>query len=205
MPPFDNKSNQRISKSVQWTESQQDNTRPGAQKYPANIPLVWFLLIEDFDEDREALGAPGNWSASADNVGDGTGTPVAGGGFLTADPVARYVLRDTTGHIGASEGSWVCCRPLGTDNGNVWEPVCVLPSYDRISGLATTDVAGVSFTIDNVGVISGTDPREDPSSTSEAVSIDNPFTFTIDNNGRVHAEYNITTKTWQAYQAACPA
>ena len=202
---FDKKSTERIADVVRKVENDGINnfSRPDSPVGPCR--LLWFLLIEDFDENREALGIPGNWAASADNEGDGTGTPVAGGGFLTADSVARYTVRDTTGTIGARNGSWVACQWLGTENGSVWEPVSSSGGFDRVSGQATGDVTGGSFTIDNISLIAGTDPRDDDSSSAETLSVSNPFGFTIDDNGRVHAEYSKTTKTWIAYQAACPA
>ena len=136
MPPFDAKSNKRIAQSVHWTEAQREDTRPDVQKYPANIPLVWFLLIEDFDDDGNAEAAPGSWSASADD----------GDGELTAEPVARYTVRDTTGHSGATEGSWVCCRPLGSENGMIWEPISSIASATKFAKLDADQNQGSSCT-----------------------------------------------------------
>ncbi len=76
---------------------------------------------------------------------------------------------------------------------------------DRVSGLATAAVTGGSFTIYNVKPISGSSPLDDPDSTSETLAVSNPFTFDLDDDGYVHAEWNRTTETWQAYQGACPS
>lgn len=77
--------------------------------------------------------------------------------------------------------------------------------YDRITGLTTAAVTGGNFTIDNVTVIRGANPLEDPDSTSETVAISNVFGWDADENVRVHAEWNATAEAWQAYQVKCPS
>lgn len=205
---FDDRSVRRISDVVRAVEATGIDNLPPVQKHPASSRLTWFLLVEDFDENLEADGAPGNWSASADNDGDGTGTPVEGGGFLTADPVARYTVRDTTGTIGAHNGDWVCCQWLGTENGSVWEPVAKASSFDRISGRLTAATTGSNFTIDNISVIQGKDPRDDKTSTTETVSVANTLSWSADDNATCFAQWSVSLNGgvggWEAYQVACP-
>ncbi|MFH1328083.1 MAG: hypothetical protein ABIH76_04470 [Candidatus Bathyarchaeota archaeon] len=80
--------------------------------------------------------------------------------------------------------------------------------YDRISGLATAEVTGGNFNIDNVTVIKGKNPLTDPDSISETVAVINTMAWNIDSAGRVFAQWNPTLNNgdggWQAYQAKCP-
>ena len=197
MPVFDNQSTKRIAAVVQAVEATGIDNLPPIQKDRTGSDLVWFLLIEDFDDDDNAQGSPGNWAASGDS----------GDGELTADLVARYTVRDTTGSCGATEGSWVCCRPLGTDNGSVWEPVSVLSrNYDRCRCILAETLAGTGLhTVDNVTTISGTSPLSDPDSTSESLDVYNIMDWDGDNNGIAFIEWDETNEWWHFYQVECPA
>jgi hypothetical protein len=73
-----------------------------------------------------------------------------------------------------------------------------------VMGKATAAVSGGAFTIDNIELVHGSDPRTDPTSTSETLSIANPFAFNIDDNGDVLATKKADL-TWIAIQADCPA
>lgn len=205
MPQFDNKSVARISAVVQKVENDGISNVPPKQGAFPTSGLLWFLLTEDFDENLEALGSPGNWSASEDNVGDGTGTPVTGGGFLTADPVARYTVRDTTKHSGAGEGDWVMCRWLGAEAGSVWEPISVMSGFDRCQCLLTGDLAtGTgSINVDNVHLIKGSSPLTDPESTSETLLVYNTHAWDGDNNALCDIRYNNYTDQWEFDYIPC--
>ncbi len=113
---FDDQSTKRISAVVRDVESQGVSNLPPIQKHPADGQFLWFVLVEDFDAStHEAEAEPRNWTASANS----------GAGEYRPDPAVRYTVRDTTEQSGASEGSWVLCRPIGTENGTVWEPITV--------------------------------------------------------------------------------
>jgi hypothetical protein len=73
-----------------------------------------------------------------------------------------------------------------------------------VLGKATAAVSGGSFSIDNIELVSGSDPRSSPSSTSETLSVTNPFGWNIDDNGDVLAVKK-ADGTWIATQADCPA
>ncbi len=73
-----------------------------------------------------------------------------------------------------------------------------------VLGKATAAVTGGTFTIDNIELVSGSDPRSDPTSTTETLSITNPFAMNIDDNGDVEAKKK-ASGTWYASQADCPA
>ena len=73
-----------------------------------------------------------------------------------------------------------------------------------VMGQATAAVSGGSFSIDNIELVCGSDPRSDPSSSSETLSVSNPFGWNIDNNGDVLAVKK-ANGTWIAKQADCPA
>jgi len=79
--------------------------------------------------------------------------------------------------------------------------------YDRITGLTTAAVATSddTFTIDNVAVVKGADPREDTESSSETVTVYNTHAWEADDNAKVRAEWNETTEHWEAYQVTCPS
>jgi hypothetical protein len=74
----------------------------------------------------------------------------------------------------------------------------------QVLGLATAGVSGGAFSIDNIELVCGSDPRSDPSSAAETLSVSNPFAWDIDNNGQVLAVKK-ASGTWIAVQAACPA
>ncbi len=192
---FDDQSTKRISAVVRAVEATGISNIPAIQKHPAEGEFLWFVLVEDFDSNKEANAEPRNWTASANS----------GAGEYQPDPAVRYIVRDTTGQSGASEGSWVLCRPVGSENGTVWEPVVVTTGFDRVSGNLTALTTGSSFSIDNVKPISGTSPLMDPDSTTETLAVSNVFSWTADDNALCHAEYNVTAQAWQAYQVACPA
>lgn len=88
------------------------------------------------------------------------------------------------------------------EDAGVWETEPL--KCHMIKGLATAAVTGGAFTIDGIELICGSDPRTDPSSATEAISIGNPFTWDIDNNGVVVAVKK-ANGDWIAIQAACPA
>lgn len=195
MPGFTLKSAERIAHVVRKAEAEGIDLRTLAARDRGQPGWQWFLLTDDFDADRLAPAKYGRWAAS-ENDGDGE---------LSADPIAWTYVRDTTGQSNASEGSWVMCRPIGSENGTVWEIVTSTQGFDRITGLTTAAVTGGNFNIDNVSVIRGADPREDTSSTSETVAIVNTMGWDADDDAHVFAEWNETSSTWVAYQVECPA
>lgn len=73
-----------------------------------------------------------------------------------------------------------------------------------VLGLATAGVSGGTFTIDNIELVCGSDPRTDPTDAAETLSVTNPFAWDIDDNGQVLATKK-ANGVWIAIQAACPA
>lgn len=87
-----------------------------------------------------------------------------------------------------------------------WEVVMQSVGYDRCTALAKGAITGVGTkTVDNVSVIRGTSPLSDPTSTTEELSVENPHTYDVDDNGLVRIEWNETNEVWEIYQATCPA
>ena len=72
-----------------------------------------------------------------------------------------------------------------------------------VLGLATAAVTGAAFTIDNIELVCGSDPRTDPTDATETLSVENPFGWDIDNNGQVLAVKK-ANGDWIAKQAECP-
>lgn len=98
--------------------------------------------------------------------------------------------------------SWLIVESSG---GSSWHAVRVF-GYDRIKGqlvgaMATTDT---TWTIDNIEVLSGADPRTDSTSTSEAITISNSdHSMEGDDNGIGRAEWNPAQNRWEFYQVTC--
>lgn len=73
-----------------------------------------------------------------------------------------------------------------------------------VMGQATAAVSGASFSIDNIELVCGSDPRSNPASTTETLSVQNPFAWDIDNNGDVLAVKK-ADGNWIAIQVDCPS
>ncbi len=106
-----------------------------------------------------------------------------------ADLVADQVLLSSS----ASGRVPIIWKPSGT--GQKW---CVVAlgagggAGDLVVGQATTSVSsGTStFAIDNIRCIEGTDPRTDPESASETLSVKNTLGLALENNQLVYARRN---------------
>lgn len=117
--------------------------------------------------------------------------PELSSGNITVYNVAKIVLANTA----VAEFRW-------NREEQQWETeplVC-----HQVLGLATAAVTGGTFNIDNIELVCGSDPRSDPTSSSETLSVANPFAWDIDDNGQVLAVKK-ASGTWIAVQAACPA
>jgi hypothetical protein len=117
--------------------------------------------------------------------------PELSSGNITVYNVAKVALPNTT----VAEFRW-------NREEQQWETeplVC-----HEVLGLATAAVTGGTFSIDNIELVCGSDPRSDPTSSSETLSVANPFAWDIDDNGQVLAVKK-ASGTWIAVQAACPA
>jgi hypothetical protein len=90
-----------------------------------------------------------------------------------------------------------------------WIASITNPGFDRITGLTTAAVTGGNFYIDNVKVIKGANPLDDPESTSETVAIVNTMAWDADDNAPCFAQWNQSLSSgdgaWEAYQVKCPA
>jgi hypothetical protein len=117
--------------------------------------------------------------------------PELSGGNITVYNAAKIPLANSSTH----EFRW----NEETDHWETEPLVCHM-----VMGQATAGVTGGSFTIDNISLVCGSDPRSDPSSSSETLSVSNPFAWDIDNNGDVLAVKK-ADGTWIATQADCPA
>lgn len=75
-------------------------------------------------------------------------------------------------------------------------------SFDRITGLTTAAVTegNTTITIDNIKVLSGADPRDDPTSSIETLIGTKPSSWTADADKKAWLEWNKTDETWDAYQ-----
>ncbi len=109
MPIFDDDATERIRNVVRRIEADYaDNTPADSQNF-GDQPLQWVKLTSDINSTTHlASGNPGRWTA-------------AGNGFLAPDTNTTRIIRDTTNASTATNSNWVLCRPIGSDNGTVWE------------------------------------------------------------------------------------
>lgn len=117
--------------------------------------------------------------------------PVLTGGELTIQNAAKIPIANGA----AAEFRW-------NEDDQQWETEPL--ACHQVLGKATAAVSGSTFSIDNIELVCGSDPRTDPSSASETLSVANPFAWNIDDNGDVLAVKK-ADGTWIAVQADCPA
>jgi hypothetical protein len=153
------------------------------------VPKKYYIRVRG---DTTATVSANTTSFDVDTVellqGD---MPALTGGELTIQNAAKIPLANGA----TAEFRW-------NEDDEQWETeplVC-----HQVLGKATAAVSGGSFTIDNIELVCGSDPRSDPSSSSETLSISNPFAWNIDDNGDVLAVKK-ANGTWIATQADCPA
>jgi hypothetical protein len=80
--------------------------------------------------------------------------------------------------------------------------------FDRIKGtlVGAMETTDATHTIDNIEVLSGTDPRTDSTSASEAITVSNAdHSWEGDDNAVGRAEWNPVQERWEFYQVTCPA
>jgi hypothetical protein len=83
-----------------------------------------------------------------------------------------------------------------------WETEPIAPH--TVLGMATAAVSGGStFNIDNIQLVHGSDPRSNPASSSETLTVINQFGWTLDDNATVLAT-KLAGGGWIAIQADCP-
>ncbi len=107
----------------------------------------------------------------------------------------------------ASTGFPIIWKEIGTGTGK-WAVVSLaapIKSFNVIHALAKGAVTDTdaTFTVDNIVLRNGVDPREDPGDSAEELEVDNDFGFTIDDNGLIRAE-QADDGTWECTQAKCP-
>jgi len=115
MPMLDNASIERIRRSVQITEQRFEDSTTPEDTTGNEQELAWFVLQECLTADNNyaANAAPCIWDATAND----------GNGEMSDDEDANNVqtIVDASRVSGATVGDRVLCRPLGTQNGMVWE------------------------------------------------------------------------------------
>ncbi len=95
--------------------------------------------------------------------------------------------------------------------GIVWAVVRVgntAGEYDRCKGLlkGALDSGDSTTTVDNVTVIRGTSPLDDPTDTTEELTVSNAdHEWDGDDNAVCRFEWNQTAERWEFYQITCPA
>ena len=130
---------------------------------PYALPM-WYQLTEDLGHTiaHEASANPGQWDASGNS----------GAGSLSVDTSTTLTVTDTLGTRTGGNGCWARCRPVGADNGTVWEIVYLESPRLRFfsgtlpSALASTDASKASVTL--AAIDGGPDP-------SGSQTVYNPF------------------------------
>jgi len=97
-------------------------------------------------------------------------------------------------------------RVSGSDE--FWVPI-VYQTFDRCTakiddagGMETTDS---TIAVDNVAVIRGVSPLDDPTDTSEELTVYNVHAWEADDDADCRIEWNQTTEHWEIYNVTCPA
>ena len=110
--------------------------------------------------------------------------------FTMAKGKPGFVIAGTAG----SSAVWVISDPAKSE-------------FIRIKGQVVGAIAGTStFTIDNIGVMQGADPRTDPTSSSETVTVQNRLSEHCDDNAYCEAVYDRSTDQWVSnhLDSICP-
>jgi hypothetical protein len=106
----------------------------------------------------------------------------------------------------ASTGFPIIWKETGT-GADKWAVVSLTKknTINVIHGQAVGAMSGSgAHDLDNIEVMNGSDPREDPEDTAETVEVLNPFEYTADDNGLVRAE-QADNGDWIVTDAKCPA
>lgn len=122
---------------------------------------------------------------------------------LSTDTLEVWSFQE--GHKAASGTQGYC---IFMPDARRWEVVSLLGSFGRIKGtlVGAMTSGDATHTIDNIVVLSGADPRTDPTSTTEAVTVNNTdHTMAGDDNAYARAEWNPASERWEFYQVTCPA
>lgn len=112
------------------------------------------------------------------------GTSASGTQMLWLEPTAE-----------AESIGWAIVN-VGSGGGGM--SICKCQAKGAITGTGTK-------TVDNVTVVQGTSPLDDPSDTAEELSVSNPLAFDFDDNAILFIHYNETAEVWEIYQGECPA
>lgn len=93
------------------------------------------------------------------------------------------------------------------ENGRVLVVGIFGEGFDMIEGqLKTAMTSGdVTHTMDNIIVYSGADPRTDPTSSTEEITITNTFGWDADDDAIAQAKWDRTNSVWKLTQVECPA
>ncbi|MGA2035885.1 MAG: hypothetical protein ABSG68_26860 [Thermoguttaceae bacterium] len=124
----------RISAAVRGYETRLQDQQPIQNGYVESQPLRWMVLTADLPAattttiagtsititvpagptvDAPANANPADWQAYGNS----------GAGGYVVDTATDYFVAETTGKRSYSQGEWVLCRPMGSGNGFIWEPL----------------------------------------------------------------------------------
>ncbi len=197
----------------------------------ADIPPFAVLRIQGVDATREnALKAyQPNGSMTCDfAISAGRTVPVGSGGVCTTG-LGAWALYDDDGGAdvpspgdtwGPGNGDWLLHK--GGEGFTIigdGEQLSVdAATYHRVrvsraAGAAVDDIiigsavgavlaTDATFTIDDITVESGTDPRPEPVSSAQTVTVNNTYAEAYANNARIRAKRNKATNEWNVLKEA---
>jgi hypothetical protein len=113
-------------------------------------------------------------------------TPISGLSFPVFNLSTSEIADDWILVIRSKSGHWIAS--------------ITNPGFDRITGLTTAAVTGGNFYIDNVKVIKGANPLDDPESTTETIPATNTMSWTAEIAKEARLEWNETEQRWECYQ-----
>jgi hypothetical protein len=121
MPIFSRDACDRIGRAVRTVETRFDDNGGPHGRYSGDQPLLWLVLTANLAAatgsspltPATASANPANWDATANS----------GAGGYTIDTSTTLTVVEATGQRSFASGTWLLCRPLGSNNGMLWEPV----------------------------------------------------------------------------------
>jgi len=171
----------------EW-EYQQPRVSYGDDQPDSSSRLIRFELTAALTRGGSAAAKPLRWNGSEVELGS----------------ISLGSVYDVLANYKAPSGTQGWCKWSGDSK---HYEIVKLAMFGRIKGSSVGAVAGAAtFTIDGISVLCGVDPRTDPTSSSETVTVQNDLGEHSDDDAATWAEYDEETGLWHVYKfnSICP-
>lgn len=185
----------RAIRSVLVTERLTQNERTRIGQGGASAPASAYI----------AQSSTGGVAAST-GVGEATAATVkffsiSTGSTLTELSTGETVYNFLPEKIGAGK-YFMALREYGSHN------YVALPGFgfDRLTGqlVGAMGTGDTTWTVDNIVIGKGADPRSNPASSTEALTVYNVHEWAGDDNALARIEWMEGSQRWEIYQVNCP-